>query len=487
MFKPKLSNISSLNYKGINKFHLTSFAILIVPFIFALSLASRMSSLLLLLPIYGLGILLIIYKPEIILIILVIFTSTFFTMDALPQPVSFGEIGLYLPEFLVVLLLGRTLIVAAKKRDFRKMSSPLTPPILLFFLWIVFEVINAVLTERATLLEANLVARSYLFYANFFLALYYLDNETKLSLFLNTLVIIGIICAVLSFAQYLAGPKTKIIPSFYWTVGPVSFEDENSLARVMPTSISLIYILFFPLLVLTLNSKGGKFFLPKIGIFTFLLAFFVTFSRNVYYSVISGSFLLWFIFKERLKSKFLKNIVGLTLLVIIISYLPVYLGILPIANWWEQVFLRHSEFITAGAQTETLAWRTIETKTILNQIYKSPILGNGIGATYYHPLYNSNVPIAHNGYLSLIFQTGIIGLLIFSLIIYRHIKLSIAVSKRATRPEHKSIVLGQLIGFIALLPAVLVKPVFVQEFYWISLLGIFWALPEVYDRLKGQL
>ncbi|MEO0105971.1 MAG: O-antigen ligase family protein [candidate division WOR-3 bacterium] len=453
-------------------------------FIFTLLGVSRISSLLLILPLYLCGIFLILYRPEVVLIILVIFTSTFFTMDALPQPVSFGEIGLYLPEFLVVLLFARILIVGAKKKDFRKLSSPLTYPIILFFLWILFEILNAVLTKRATLLEANLIARSYIFYLNFFLALYYLDSEAKLSLFLNALIVVGIICALLSFLQYLAGPKTKIIPSFYWAVGPVSFEDENSLARVMPTSISLIYMFFFPLLVLTINSKKGRNYLYSIAVLAFLLAFFVTFSRNVYYSVITGFSLVWFIFRGRLKSRFVKNTLGLTLLVLVISYLPAYLGIIPVANWWDQVFLRHSEFLTAGAQTETLAWRSIESETILREISKSPFLGQGIGTSYYHPLYNSNVAIAHNGYFSLIYQTGIIGFLLFCLIIYQYIKLSIQVYKTAVSPEHKSIVLGQLIGFIALLPAVWVKPVFVQEFYWISLISIFWALPVLYERLK---
>lgn len=467
-----------------------NFTSLIIPFLILLAIISLLPirpTLLTLCPLYIVAILLIIYKPEIVIILVVIFTSTIFTLDAFPQPVSLGEIGFYLPEILIVLLLVRTIIVALIKKDFRKMSSPLTIPVVLLFLWILFSVVNALLSMRTSLLEAVLISRSYIYYANFFLILYYLHTREKIDLLLKSLIIIAGICAIFSFIQYLIGPDKIIFPWNAWTVAKIDYNlNEPTLARVMPTSISLIYISFFPVLIGVINGGLNKNWWYKIFIIIAILSLFLSFTRNVYYSVIIGFFLIWMNFKGRIRRNMTRNIITIFSMVILIAYLPVFLGLIKVTNWWQQVFSRQAEFFIAGTQTETLIWRVIETRAIIEGIANSPVLGNGIGATYYHPLYGVNVAIAHNGYLSIIFQMGLVGLIIFLFIFYKYLFSSIKIYRKMKNGYDKSLILGFLVAFIALLPAVWVKPIFVQEHHWISLIGLIWAFPEVILRINNN-
>lgn len=480
--KTKISLLQNLNRTFVIQLLLPLFLL-----IFVFYSIPRQPNLLWLFPLYLLSLLLLIYKPEFILIVIVFFTSTVFTLDVMPQPISIGEVGLYLPELLVILLSGRILICALTKRDFGKISSPLTLPMILFFIWTVYSALKPIVLRDASALKVSLVGRDYIFYINYFLTLYILDTEKKVQLVLKSLLAIGMVCAILSVIQYIVGPNTKVIPLYNWAVGKVTFEsDEYSLARVMPTSISLIYMLFFPVFWMMINNKTKRNFWDKIAVVIFSLALFVTFSRNVYYSIMLGFTIIWFIYQGKVKLTFFRNVVSIILIVILVSYIPVYLGVMKVTRWWEQIFLRHQEFLTQGGQTETLAWRTIETQTILGEIASSPILGKGIGVCYYHPLYDDYVAIAHNGYLSLIYQTGLIGLGLMAVIVIVFLRTSIRTYRRCKSLLYKNVILGLVVGFIALLPAVLVKPVFVQEFYWISLLGIIWALPWIFYRLENQ-
>jgi O-antigen ligase len=439
------------------------------------------------LPIYLISTVLVIMKPEIVIIILVIFTSTVFSIDAFPQPVSSGQIGLYIPEVILVLLVIRTFFVALKKRDVRRMASYGTLPMVLFSVWFVFSLLKALLIEKTPLLDAVLIGRTYIYYGNFFLVLYYINTKEKFHLLFKSLLIIAGVCTILSFVQYVLGPDNKIFPWHAWTVYRISYaQGETTLARVMPVSISLIYLFLFPVLVGTINGAFRKKIWPKVFIIVAVLSLFLSFTRNVYYSLFLGIFLVWLKFRGAIKLQMTRKIITVVLIVVLIAYLPVFFGAIKVTDWWDQVIGRHQEVFVEGAYTQTLAWRAIEANAIFSRVMENPILGNGIGAQYYHPMYKSYVYVAHNGFFTILFQMGLIGLAIFGLVFYRFIAASLRIYKKTKNLCYRSVLLGFLVAFVALLPAVWVKPVFVQEVFWISLLSIIWAVPYVIERLQQK-
>lgn len=434
-------------------------------------------------PLYAIAVYFLLFKPIVILIAVVLLTSTVFTLDAFPQPISVGKIGLYLPEVLVLLLWMRTLPVLLLKNDFKKLASPVTLPVVLFGIWIVFAVINATISQKSTFFESILIGRGYIYYFNFFLILYYLNSRQKVNLFLGVLTAAAAVCSILSFAQYVVGPEAKIFPWDSWNISRVTWDEKvPTLARVMPNSIALIYIFFFPVLSNKIAGTMKKNLVLTLFVIIAFLALFLSFTRNVYYSVIIGVFILWLNYKGKIGSRNIRSFVTILLVAGVIAYLPVYLGFVKVPNWWEQVTGRQEEFIEAGAKTESLVWRATEMLQVIHEIAKSPLIGNGIGATYYHPFYRTYVAICHNGYVSIVFQMGIIGLLILFFLLYRFFSSGLKYYRTTQNEYFRNTIFGFVAAMFALLPAIWVKPVLVEEYFWISLLGIVWALPAIIAR-----
>jgi O-antigen ligase len=438
----------------------------------------------LLVPLYIIGILLVIFRPEIIFVVTFVFTSTLFPLEAIPQPVAFGNIGFYLAELLTVLLTVRMLAVAAITKDFKKLSSPMTLPMVILLLWVIFSIFNAVISQRATLIDAVLIGRPYIFYMNFFLALYFIDTRDKLRFVVTFLIVVSAICTIFSFIQYIVGPETSIIPWVTWSLGRVTFDkDVPTLARVMPVSISVIFIMFFPMLVGIINKGFKKTTYYKILIVLSVLALFVSFTRNVYYSVIIGLFITWVYFRGRVRRRINRNLITVLLAALLMAYAPVFIGLIKVPNWWYLVAARPGEIMESGSRTETFAWRAVESRTILVHIAESPVIGKGVGATYYNQLMDANQADVHNGYLSIVFQLGLVGLVVFIIIWSRYVRDSFRLYRELKSRYLKSVVAGFVISFLALLPAVWVKPVFVKEYYWIAIIGFVWAVPEIVRRI----
>jgi len=479
----KYSNLIFGNYLADRNINPVALFLPIVAFFltFSLLINPRLFSLL---PIYIIAIMFLIFVPELLIIAIIVFTSTIFPLDAFPQPISFGNIGLYLPETLIVVLLIRTILTSLIKKDFKKISSEMTAPMILLFIWIIFSVANAIISQRADLLKAILNVRSYVYYANFFLILYYIDTPKKLNLLIKTSIIMATVCAIFSLVQFMIGPETKIFPWFTWVVGSVVYQSKESVARVFPKSLSIIYTALFPVFVGFINRALKRKWLYMLFLLVFISAIFISFTRAIHYSLLFGFLIIWLVIKGKMRYRLIRNLITVLLFVfLIIIYLPLQLGFMKVTNWWGIMFERHSEFLTSGAATETLTWRAIESMTIMNEIKKSPIIGNGIGATYYHPLYNDNVALAHNGYLSLLFQLGLVGLLIMCLIFYHFIYQSIKYYRQTNDIYDKSLILGFLTVFISILPSAFSEPIFIKDYWWISLLGIIWAMPIVISKI----
>ncbi|HEX7320814.1 MAG TPA: O-antigen ligase family protein [bacterium] len=458
----------------------------ILAFVFIIFLPTQ-PNILTILPLYIIMIALILSRPLIALVLLIVSTSTVFSLDTFPQVIATGDVGLYLPEALCIFLTVRMLFIGAIRKDLHKEASPITLPMIALFLWLAFSVLNALLLQRATLINAVLTGRSYIYYLNFFLALYYIDSDEKMRFVMKSLTVIAFICALLSFIQYIAGPENRILPWAAWTISRVVPEGEDlTLARVMPASISLIYMFFFPVLAGVTNGGLKNNWGYRLFIILAIISMFVSFTRNVYYSVILGLFLIWMTFRGKIRRAITRNVITVAFFVLLVTYLPVYFGVIKVPNWWEQVVSRQSETVRSPNDIETMVWRTVETKTIMGAITKSPILGNGIGATYYHPMYQANVSIAHNGYMAIVFQLGLIGLAIFAMIFICYVVQSIKVYQAIEDKYYRSIILGFLVVFVALLPAVWVKPVLVLEHHWISLIAFIWAFPAIISRINTQ-
>jgi hypothetical protein len=77
---------------------------------------------------------------------------------------------------------------------------------------------------------------------------------------------------------------------------------------------------------------------------------------------------------------------------------------------------------------------------------------------------------------------GIIGLLILFFLLYRFFSSGLKYYRTTQNEYFRNTIFGFVAAMFALLPAIWVKPVLVEEYFWISLLGIVWALPAIIAR-----
>jgi len=432
-------------------------------------------------------ILISLYSPILGILFIIISTSTVFPLSLFPQVISFGEIGLYFPEALALVLLISIFFKGVVRRDLQKLNSYGTVLMLILFYWIIFSMVYAVLLGKSSLINSILEARPFLYYMNYFLILYYITTKKDLVFLFNGLILVSLITCVLIFVQYILGFEHKLFPWYEWIVGKISFRPgEPGITRVFPNANAVVYTLFFPTLILTLNKVADKIWY-KIFLVTAVLSFFLSFTRNIYFSVLIGLFLTWLILRGRVKKLLLRRFITIILLGILIAYIPVHLGLIQVTNWWQLALLRTQEALESGVTgAQTMISRTKESTVILEKISQSPILGNGIGTHYYNPVIGVKWGYVHNGYLGIIFQMGIIGLIIHLLFFYNYIKISLECYKKVDDIYSRNIVLGFLISFLALLPAVIAKPVFVEEYFWISLIGLTYTIPAVIIKISDQ-
>lgn len=428
-------------------------------------------------------------QPVIGLLILLISTSTVFPLGFLPQPITFGDYGLVVAEILCIFLALIIFVKVFVRKDLWKLQSALTIPMGLLCVWIVLSVLNAICLHNVSPYDSLMSAKGYIYYLNFFLVLYFIDSERKLKLFLNSMLWISVLFAVMTILQFALGPTVRLLPlSSTWTVSPMMRGySEPTLARVTPLCLSLIYLAFFPVFALiTSGHTGNKWY--KFVVVLLGGALFVSFTRNVYFSVLFGLLLICFIFKEKkTKKRVVKyGIIGISSIIILI-YLISFLGGVKGTSFWQQAISRPAEVFQVGLfNVPNWKSRMEESKIVLSYILNSPTFGNGIGASYYNPLVAAYRTGCHNGYLSIVFQMGIVGLAIFLWIFYRYIKRGLWIYNQIENTYYKMWVLGLTVAFIALLPAIFVKPVLVGEFFWISLLSVTWSLNEVIFRVSQK-
>ncbi len=122
--------------------------------------------------------------------------------------------------------------------------------------------------------------------------------------------------------------------------------------------------------------------------------------------------------------------------------------------------------------------RLLESEGILKQINNAVILGNGMGSTYeYFNLFNVvSTQWSHNAYLMLILKGGILGFILFFMVVFRVMRQAL----RLVRTEHPWRV--ELIGLMGAIIAVLVLSIGANKIFSFSgciFLGVAFAIVQI--------
>jgi len=259
-------------------------------------------------------------------------------------------------------------------------------------------------------------------------------------------------------------------------VGP--FSRPNSLGGYLTFVVPLVFsfILFF-------KDKLSRRFCASIFLIISLWSAIVSFSRGAWIGVGAGIFLSLSLITKKLIIQLVLLSVGLATCFYIVSS----------SNVKRQIRIEPQSI------ERTLGWRTEIWTVSLRMVKERPIFGHGLNTymrlfqeyrrkQWWPPVWD-NPTYAHNCYIQIAAETGILGLMFFLWILgrfYRKITRMIKDQYRRDRQEEVNwsmILMGLLAGILAFL----VQSFFDTNFYSLQLSTLFWFMFGLAVTLFNQL
>ena len=299
----------------------------------------------------------------------------------------------------------------------------------------------------------------YLFY---FPVREYIQETKRYKPILWTLIFVGTVVALVNVIRYR---EAIAIANYLFEVwGKRQVVEE-------PLYMGAIVILLS--LVILIQRKYHVFLLIMLSVNIFSLA--VTFSRGYWMATIFASCLLIILNRSIARSKLIITIGVLCLIGVSVTII-IFPGIFQ--SFGQGIMMRVASI---GVNDISLRTRLSEARTVIRLIYKSPIVGYGLGSMFsYYDLitkyYVTNWYI-HNGYLFLLFKFGIIGTILF--LIY-YIKQTLN-CYHAFRNETNNDLRPVFIGFFSISITMLLLSFTSPQFYdraSVLLLSTIWGLND---------
>jgi O-antigen ligase len=227
---------------------------------------------------------------------------------------------------------------------------------------------------------------------------------------------------------------------FFVLLGFLFFRDKLNL-RI--TKIQYLFIFLFATLSVVITNLSRSFWVAGLG--ALALTFFLVLLTQ----------------KEKLKKIFYLGATGLILFILsyglILSVLNFPIPAVPLVDASDIFGTR------LNAKEAAISSRQSQLKPILTQIANHPLLGSGWGTEV---TYKSDDPRIKNeknpegwtttyafewGYLDIILKIGLLGLIIYLILIYTIVKQLYLIYKKSSDPELRALIIGLNLGLFALL------------------------------------
>jgi O-antigen ligase len=320
-------------------------------------------------------------------------------------------------------------------------KTPLDKPILVLTILIILSSIFSV--------HPGISFRALVLYINYFVVFYIVVNITKSRKQLISLIyiIIGVGVFLSFFGLF---KRFGFNPFQWWAYGELSYPKEmlsstygnhNHLAGYLEMAIPLALMAF-----IIKRFNGGKLYLMIYLVFIMIIAFILTLSRGGWISFTVGMIFLGFVLiRSRYinRKNILYSIMGGAIILILVILVST-----PVAERIRSV--------EKGGEEASLSSRIMVWGGVLNIIKEYPLLGSGpgtfktINTQYQPPGLNKRFVMAHNDYLHLISETGLILIPIITWIfvmLYREALIKIRNSSRLIRGA----TLGAITGITSIL------------------------------------
>jgi len=345
-------------------------------------------------------------------------------------------------------------------RKFTPKRSCINQPILFFVLVCVLSVIGSTTVVQST---HNFFTKTLEWFIVFFLVLEVFDSRKSVYVLLTIVAFTACSTALDSIVQFHITYKDIFLghviePGGRATAG---FKTSNGLGAYLVLTIPMILTLVF------MRSKGFLYrMLVSAVCITMLWSLVVTYSRGAWVGMIIGLLFMFLVFlRHKIKSGLS---VSLWFLVTIIIFSAISVSF--VNNNFSLKFLERGD---------THLWRLLVWQDSIQMIKDKPIFGHGINTfmnnfELYRRDIGTNPTYAHNCYIQLASETGIMGLGIFLWLIITFYRECLRKIKIFFTQDYNFALL--LLGILSGISAFLVHSFFDTNFYSLQLSIYMWFM-----------
>jgi O-antigen ligase/Tfp pilus assembly protein PilF len=380
---------------------------------------------------------------------------------------------------LVLLALMFWFLKMISREEIKFISKPLNFPLLSFMAICLLSLIWSN-SFFVSLIELPLFLSGPLLY---FVIINNINDERQINRILDILLLIGALFGIYGILQYNG------IDFSFWTHNTGRskvfglFGNVNYFAEYLIIPLPIVVSLFF------VTQNKLKKILLLIGIIVMGASLMATFTRGSYLGFGVSLIFMFFLFQISRGKKFIKNNKNIFIIILLAIFTIIFLFVVPTplsksGTAIEKIKSRIS--ISQLTQSSSIKRRIATWKFTGMMIKDHPILGSGIGTFKYNDLRyqakffaqgenRSLYPYgfagkAHNEYLQLWAELGIIGLGIFAWLIISYFSCGLKILRKL-KDEYKQ---GIIIGLMGAVVAVLVDGIFGFPLHLPATVILFW-------------
>lgn len=369
-----------------------------------------------------------IINPEIGLYLLVLVVP--FAQQVTLGKIALGRVDVGTDDVFIIFIMLSWLVGLARRKEPLVLKTSLNWPIMAFFAISALSFLGGYTKfgQGVILMGFMHLFKFYEYVIVYFVVVSTIKNLEQIKKFLWVCsIVVGFIAFLHFYAMISTGHFSLSGPSvsdYMYIRIMYSFDNNACLGVYYAFFLSIILAM-----ILNTPASGNK---PPLVLFALILSFalFNTFSRSAYLGLVV-SFLIISILRE-------KRLSLIVLLLIIFS--PIYM---------QSAILERITFTLQSVRPLVLDASSAMRITLWKQAFElflsSPLIGTGYWTSRFI------LGEAHSQYFTILAETGIIGFSIFCWLIIRMLKNSIMLMKKADTDFLKSLGLGYLAGFSAIL------------------------------------
>jgi O-antigen ligase len=441
----------------------------------------------------ALAFLLIFWHWEIGIVLVLCTTSFIFYYDYLPtlslyhfvpeipilEPLRL-QIGQGIMLYLLVLYAASLEVRTLRER----LATPLAPAVFVFLLVVVFAAIAGVVYKGVRLPQMVENSRMFSYYVMFFVTLLCIRSRRQFKLLLVAGYIMALVVSILMCVQFAAGERFKVFLG-----SNIRVESFGSHAgRILPPGSDLIW-LAIPFVIAqtaTASPRVRRAMLVSLGLL--LGGLLLTFTRTVWISTLVSMILIAILGRGEIRRGTV-HMFGATIGFVLFLFMILSLVstaqesyVAPYVNRFTSIF--HPE---SYGETTSAGARLVEMREAWPHVAQSPWLGIGVGAYYRETEdwddlaqihYMRPVSYMHNGYMYLLTDTGILGLVTCMIMYVLFFIRARKIYYLLDRPEEQGIVLACIASVASVMIGAIMQPTFAAS-HDTPMVGVMFGLVEL--------